>query len=537
MGLRNFSQASGRDSGPCEIGAAAGGIIIPHMTRPRFLLPLFLTFATATAFADFHIESSSNRFAVDAAGNVPVHVAVINATMTVAEGVELYLFGTQTIGLQAPGWSCTPQPPGNKCTRPALTPGASAAVDFRIHFDQPYGRVAGAVGVRALLEGRFTSLSDPAWAVLYRRFMVTQTGDAGAGSLRAAVEALNADAVCAELPCSIEFDLPRSGEQTISLRSPLPQITANDVLIDGGDSMTVDGAAAGNANGFDFTGLRGEVTGLAVRNFSDNAILRRLRRRTMAFQPSFELVVTNCVLERNFRGISFGPGFLGPSLIRDCVIDRNVRSAVFDWSEQDPSFPTVGRIRLERNRIIGNGASGIFLGEGSDGAVIVDNVIESNHDFGVAVARHARHVRILANRIAHNGGAAIDVGLDGPAANLAKPGVERGAAIIDSAAYDPATNTTTVRGSPGVNPIPRSPCDYCFTHIVSLYANDAAEHGEYAEAQTYLGEAQPDGPGFVFTVVGDLRGKYVTALAISWADVIGSVFFDTEELSKAVLVQ
>ena len=92
-----------------------------------------------------------------------------------------------------------------------------------------------------------------------------------------------------------------------------------------------------------------------------------------------------------------------------------------------------------------------------------------------------------------------------------------------------------IRGKPSVTPI--GICDLCITHIVALYANDAAEHGEFAEAQNYLGDAQPNGSGFVLTFNGDLRGKYITALATRWVNGVGSDLFDTAELSKAFLVQ
>jgi hypothetical protein len=267
----------------------------------------------------------------------------------------------------------------------------------------------------------------------YRSFAVTQAGDAGAGSLRAAIEALNADSVCATLPCAIDFDVAPGS--TIVLHSALPQIAAYDVLVDGAGAL--DGAAV-RGNALDFNVVdHVEVHGLTISLFSDNAILLRPRRRQTFFDSMLSFEVTNCVLEHNLRGVNIAPGgHIVGSIIRDNTLTANTRSAIFADSEHDPSGPLGPSMRIERNQITGNGASGIYLGPGSDGALILDNVIEHNHDFGVAVARGAIHVRILPNTIVHNG-AAIDIGLDGPTLFLPEPTGDRSAAVIESAKYDP----------------------------------------------------------------------------------------------------
>jgi hypothetical protein len=500
------------------------------MPRIRFLLAFFLTFASS-AFADFHIESTANYHDVDAAGNVAVQVTVVNGTSGAASNVEVSHSGNALAFAQS-GWTCAQQ--GCALDR-EIPAGESATVTFRVHFDQAYGHRLLPVDARANIRGKSVRYFLYADAVLPRRFVVTQSGDSGAGSLRAAFEAVSADAVCATMPCAIELDiLPAEDKPVIALQLPLPRIEAHYVLIEG--NAVIDGRAAGG-NGFDFNvAQRAEVYGLTIRNFADNAILLRPRRRVSPFDDTASaLTVTHCVIEHNFRGVNIGPGWLSDAVIRDNVIRDNVRTAIFDWSEHDPAGAIRPRMRIERNRIAGNGASGIFFGEGSDGALILDNVIESNRDFGIAVARGARLVRILANSIVHNGNAAIDLGLDGPTLTFPTPQGDRSAAVIESATYDPATNTTTITGRPSVTPI--GICDLCLTHAVSLYANRAAEHGEFAEAETYLGEAEPKGSGFVFTFNGNLRGQYVTALATRWVNGVGSDFFDTGELSKAFLVQ
>jgi len=485
------------------------------MPRIRILLTLLLTISTA-AVADFHIESSSNHRDVDAVGGVALRITVVNGTTAPASNVTLFYAA-------------------ERASLGTLAPGESASFDVRVAFDQSYGRKYLPVSAQADIGGKTVSDFEYTPVARYRSFAVTQTGDAGAGSLRAAIDALNADSVCAALPCAIDFDL--APDSTIVLQSALPQITAHDVLVDvlGKGSVTLDGAAVrGNALDFNVA-ERATVDGLTIANFGDNAILLRTHRPQNFADPFQSFEVTNCVLRHNVRGINVTPGSsIWSSVIRDNLLADNARSAVFVDNDHNLGGPLVPAIRIERNRITGNGASGIYLGPGSDGALLVDNVIEHNHDFGLAVARGAINVRLLPNVIAHNG-AAIDIGLDGPTPSLPEPTGDRSPAVIESARYDPATNTTTISGRPGVTPI--GICDLCMTHIVSLYANDAPEHGEYAEAQTYLGEAQPNGAGFVFTFNGDLRDKYVTALVTLWVNGVGSDLFNTAELSKAVLIR
>src|SRR5690242_12136408 len=63
---------------------------------------------------------------------------------------------------------------------------------------------------------------------LLTTYMVSTTADSGAGSLRDAISRANVDPT----RDTIDFAIPGTGVQTISLRSPLPPIL-NPVIIDG----------------------------------------------------------------------------------------------------------------------------------------------------------------------------------------------------------------------------------------------------------------------------------------------------------------
>jgi hypothetical protein len=505
---------------------------MPNMSPLRVVPFLFLL--ALNAHAALHITPQPARFP-DADGTVPVRLYITNPIGDYALNLQVRYFDAtvtplgDTTSVNPVDWNCSRDGGLVTCNfRNVLGGDVTALLDLHVHFDQPYARRDLTVIASATVDGTVEQTSVTTSAALYKRFIVTQPGDTGDGSLRAAVEALDADPQCASVPCSIDFELEA---RSIALQSPLPRIVGRDVLVDDTSGraglITLDGTAvAGNALDFDGN-ERAEVGGLRIANFGDNAVLLRPR-----LTPS-RLTVAGCTIEHNFRGINVAAGRLDQSLIRNNTLRDNVRTAIFDGS-LGTGGANVPPLRIEGNTISGNGASGIYFAPGCDGALITGNRIESNHDFGIAVARSAVNVRILPNTIAHNGGAAIDVGLDGPTP-LRPDNPALNAAVIESARFDEATQTTIITGKPSVAPI--GICDLCFTHIVSLYANDTAEHGEYSEAQQYLGDAQPGGSGFVFTFKGNLIGKYITALSTSWVNGLGSDYFNTTELSKAVLVR
>jgi len=358
------------------------------------------------------------------------------------------------------------------------------------------------------------------------RFVVTHNGDSGPGSLRAAIESVN-NGPCAVSACWISFSFT---DAVIALESPLPIVKAYDILIDGGRGIALDGTKLTSGNGLDLNvTARAEVDSLTIRNFPGNGILLRMRVRTSGFDPSPELKVSRCVVERNQRGVNLGPaGGSGSAAVYDSIIAENVRSGLF--------LSSGSRLLAEWNWIAGNGGSGIFLDNGVGGmTTIAHNVIERNHDFGIAMAPAAGSVRIRLNSIAHNGGGAIDIGLDGP--NKEWPWLygPRQGAVLEAASYDPETNTTTITGT--LDDMLNNHCGCFYSYAIALYSNEKAEHGEYAEAETYLGEVKLTAGRFVFTFNGDLRGRYVTALPTRWYNFDFSQIPDTVELSNTVLVQ
>jgi hypothetical protein len=121
---------------------------------------------------------------------------------------------------------------------------------------------------------------------LLATFLVTNTLDSGAGSLRQAI--LNANATAGT--STINFSIGTGGAQTINVRSPLPALT-NPVVINGAAQpgyagqplVELNGALAGSgAPGLDLRGGSSTVQGLAINRFGGAGILLDSASNTVA---------------------------------------------------------------------------------------------------------------------------------------------------------------------------------------------------------------------------------------------------------------
>ena len=140
-------------------------------------------------------------------------------------------------------------------------------------------------------------------------FTVTNTNDAGAGSLRQAILDANANGG-ADI---IEFDISGAGPHTIQPTSALPTIT-DPVVIDGttepdfaGTPMIeLDGTNAGSAHGLDIAADNCTIRGLVINRFDQDGI---------SIQSS-----DNAVVEGNYVGVdvagttALGNGWVGVRL-------------------------------------------------------------------------------------------------------------------------------------------------------------------------------------------------------------------------------
>jgi uncharacterized repeat protein (TIGR01451 family) len=232
-------------------------------------------------------------------------------------------------------------------------------------------------------------------------FVVTNTGDSGAGSLRQAI--LDANVTGAS---TITFNIPGLGVHTIAPASPLPFVTAT-VTIDGttqtgyaGTALVeVDGAAAGkNADGSNADGLHLKagfctVEGLAIDDFTGNGVYIEVGNGNTVRACSIGVDPTGAKAKPNG-----GDGVFITNSSNDTVGGPNPADGVLISGNKGDGihvlFGGVANNLLFENDDIGTDASGTEpLGNGGDGInlfatstndQILNNLISGNSFSGIS---------------------------------------------------------------------------------------------------------------------------------------------------------
>jgi hypothetical protein len=344
-----------------------------------------------------------------------------------------------------------------------------------------------------------------------RELVVTNTRDAGEGSLRAAIEAANAIGTNEAVPVSIAFRIDEpaiDGVHTIRPLTQLPAITAVDIRIGTTNlddrSVALDGSLAAGGSGLE---LRGEgffeINGLVIRNFPWDGI--SVARRPSA-QQSF---IGYCAIEGNrSRGITLDAPTANVYVLAN-VLNHNDRSGLFIAGATD----VVVRSGFAND----NGASGMFVGPGSRNVLIDTNTTSRNAHFGVAIARGARRVRLKNVFFDGNRNLPVDHNLDGFSGHTFNG--EHPPAPHIEAAFDAATNTTTVTGTFDAP-------DASTPWKVTLY--NPFRVGEFGERP----EAIVDGHRFTIILDGIVAGPISVI-----ANPVGESDWSTSEFSNVVQLQ
>jgi parallel beta-helix repeat protein len=344
-------------------------------------------------------------------------------------------------------------------------------------------------------------------------FPVTHGGDSGAGSLREAITDANAACTDPLRICRIELGV----DGAIRPLAPLPAIAAEWIVIDGRGKVELDGSAVAG-DGLVVTSKRAEIRDLAITGFRGHGIL--IDPRTPAqghiLQGSYD--VERCRIRVGGRGVMI---MAGDVRLTDNDLSGNGRSGAFVWSS---------RLAARGNRLSDNGASGIFVGPrpgGTGPTTLEDNTIENNGEFGIALAPSSIAV-VRRNRIARNVHGGIDLGLDGPTLGTTAAGLPVAAIpVIESARFD---GTVTVIEA--VAPAGGAPFGAVSNAVqVDFYANDPAD----PEAEQFLGTATLADGRFRLEAGLDLRGKWITAVALHTRIFFGGEYSDqvSSELSRA----
>ena len=258
-------------------------------------------------------------------------------------------------------------------------------------------------------------------------FTVTHTGDAGAGSLRRAIEDANANAG-ADV---IEFNIPGDGPHTIQPFTPLPNIT-DPVIIDG---YSQPGSAAntnpvgqglntvlmielsgqllpGNVAGLTITAGESTVRGLVINNFPRQGILLETLggnavegcfvgtdvTGTVSAPNGFSGVLVDNVSDNVIGGtsaasrnlLSGGNTFHGMALFGVGAVDNRVEGNLIGTDVTGTT--ALGSVFFGVN--VASGASNNVIGGTAAGA---GNVISGNGSWGVAI-----HISSHDNRVAGN---------------------------------------------------------------------------------------------------------------------------------------
>jgi hypothetical protein len=259
--------------------------------------------------------------------------------------------------------------------------------------------------------------------------VVTNTNDAGPGSLRQAV--LNANAQFG--PGFISFAIS-SGPQTISLHSPLPPIT-DPVTIsgfsqpgsDGRPIIELDGSGAGGGPGLNLAVGQTKVDGLVINGFSGDGIYAAV---------GFNGIIGNYIgtdISGTLARPNLGNGIVlagnyastvGGSGIARNVISGNLDKGIVIVGQSNfnlgagYNFVTGNYIGVDAtgSRALGNRFWGVMVDSSTDNLIGPGNILSSNGLNGVAiVGASSRFNSVIGNLIGTDAGGtqALGNGQDG----------------------------------------------------------------------------------------------------------------------------
>ena len=232
-------------------------------------------------------------------------------------------------------------------------------------------------------------------------FVVTNTNDSGAGSLRQAI--LNANSTAGV--DNITFNIPGVGPHTITPATALPTVS-DPVVIDattqpgfaGAPRIVLNGASAGlGVNGLTITGGLSAVRGLVIRNFTADGILLSGRGGNLIEGNYIGTDVTGAVDQGNGLNGVYVLNSGGNTIGGSSALARNLVSGNGGEGVRVDGSPSTGNV-IQGNFIgtsasgladLGNNNSGVYLRH-APGNSVLNNVVSGNDGFaGVAICGNA----------------------------------------------------------------------------------------------------------------------------------------------------
>ncbi|PWN07178.1 Ig-like domain-containing protein, partial [Rhodohalobacter mucosus] len=225
-------------------------------------------------------------------------------------------------------------------------------------------------------------------------FVVTNTNDSGAGSLREAMTLSNFSPQAS----TIQFNIPGDPPYSIAPNSPLPTLnkpvtingTSQPGYFDGSLEPTpvieINGTNAGTASGLELNGGNSNVLALVINNFSGNGIEIQ--------QNGGNSIVDNFIGTTSSGDAAASNGSAGVFI--DNVPNNEIVGNLISGNNSGIFLQLAGAtgnvlqeniigLDLAGNTAIPNEVDGIRLGNGPNGNEIVDNLISGNGGNGIYI--------------------------------------------------------------------------------------------------------------------------------------------------------
>lgn len=408
-------------------------------------------------------------------------------------------------------------------------------------------------------------------------FTVTNTADSGTGSLRAAITAANG------APGStVAFNISNSdpnfsgGVARIQPATPLPPITANSTIIDGGTQTTavgntnpagpeilIDGTLAGSgASGFVLNSANSVVKGLIINSFGGDGVLINgagatnnnvqgcyigTDRTGTAAQPNLSGVVISGGAQGNLIG--------GTTLTQRNLISGNTNNGVAilnpNTNNNRVQLNLIGT-RIDAANNLGNGDDGINISDSASNNFIgntnsaLGNRIVYNHRDGVRVGDSGADLAvgntIRGNSIFLNSGLGINL----------LGGSENGAGVTANDSGDPDNGPNAIQNYPLLTAVVASSSSTSnvtgalnstpnASFAIDVYRNGTPDPSGFGEGNAYVGSTtvttnSSGNATLNFSVNGVFAGQYFSATATNTSTGNTSEFSNTVQEPIIVVV-